>query len=65
MQNFEIIYIHNGHEVLCTENANGCCWCFTITEEQAKKRVADLAEIGIKAWYEPIGPKHWVNDWIG
>lgn len=65
MANFEIVYKHNGHEVLCTEEANGHCWCFTMTEEQAKERVADLATIGITAWYERIGEKHWVNDWIG
>lgn len=65
MANFEIVYIHNGQEVLCTKEVNGCGWCFTFSEEQAKKRVADLATIGITAWYERINEKHWVNDWIG
>ena len=37
-----------------------------ITEEQAKDRVAALAEIGIDAWYEEINNSHWINDgWIG
>ena len=66
---YEILYKANicGKECVCvcTKLANGKTWGFTLTEEQAKQRVADLATIGVAAWYEPINEEHWVNNWIG
>lgn len=48
------------------EDSKGRCWCFVYTEEQAKDRVAALAEVGIDAWHEEIDNSHWVNNgWIG
>ncbi len=56
--------ISNGY-VCCDKDSKGSTWGFTYTEESAKARVANLAEVGINATYEPIGESHWVNDWIG
>lgn len=61
MAHFQILFNHNGTVCLCDKMANGCCWCFTSTEEQAKQRIADLAGIGIQAWYEPIDENHPIN----
>ena len=51
---------------VCTaQDSKGRYWGFTITEEQAKDRVAALKEVGIEAWYNEINNSHWVNDgWI-
>ena len=49
-----------------TKDWKGHYWSFTDTEEQAKDRVAALAEVGIDAWYKEIGKNHWINEnWIG
>ena len=71
MLKYEILFntIINNELITCVCDAKdlkGRCWCFTYTEEQAKDRVAALAEVGIDAWYEEIDNNHWVNDgWIG
>lgn len=68
---YQILFktIINGELTTCVCDARdmkGRYWGFTYTEEQAKDRVAALAEIGIDAWYEEINNNHWVNDgWIG
>lgn len=68
---YQILFktIVNGELTTCVCDARdmkGRYWGFTYTEEQAKDRVASLAEIGIDAWYEEITNSHWVNDeWIG
>lgn len=68
---YQILFktIINGELITCVCDARdqkGRYWGFTYTEEQAKDRVAALAEIGIDAWYEEINNSHWVNDgWIG
>ena len=68
---YQILFktIINGELVTCVCNARdqkGRYWGFVFTEEQAKDRVAALAEIGIDAWYEEITNNHWINDgWIG
>ena len=68
---YQILFktIINGELVTCVCDAKdqkGRYWGFVLTEEQAKDRVAALAEIGIDAWYEEINNSHWVNDgWIG
>ena len=68
---YQILFktIINGELTTCVCDARdmkGRYWGFTYTEEQAKDRVASLAEIGIDAWYEEINNSHWVNDgWIG
>lgn len=68
---YQILFktIINGELTTCVCDARdmkGRYWGFTYTEEQAKDRVASLAEIGIDAWYEEIINSHWVNDgWIG
>lgn len=68
---YQILFktIINGEFTTCVCDARdmkGRYWGFTYTEEQAKDRVASLAEIGIDAWYEEITNSHWVNDeWIG
>lgn len=51
--------------ICIAKDSKGNTYGFTQTEEAAKDRVASLAEVGIVAVYEPIGPSHWVNDWIG
>lgn len=61
MARFEILYNYKGKACLCDVCVNNCYWCFTLTEEQAKQRVADLATIGVKAWYEPIDENHPIN----
>lgn len=51
---------------LCNEtDSKGNHWSFVYTKEQAEERVNDLAEVGINAWFEEIGPDHWVNGWNG
>ena len=62
MAKFQIIA--NGC-VCCDKDSKGRYWGFTLTEEQAKDRVASLAEVGISATYEPISNNHWVNNWVG
>lgn len=62
MAKFQIIA--NGY--ICTaKDSKGKEWGFTLTEQQAQERIADLAEVGIIATYEPIDENHWVNNWIG
>lgn len=62
MAKFQIIA--NGY-VCCDRDSKGRYWGFTATEDQAKDRVASLAEVGINATYEPITENHWVNNWVG
>ena len=62
MAKYQIIV---GGCVCCDQDSKGRCWGFTLTEEQARDRVASLAEVGISATYEPIDNTHWVNNWIG
>ena len=68
---YEILFktIINNELVTCLcgeQDSLGRCWAFTYSEEQAKDRVAALAEVGIDAWYKEIGKDHWVNEsWIG
>ena len=62
MAKFQIVV--NGN--ICTaKDSKGREWGFTLTEEQAQDRVANLANVGIQATYEPINENHWVNNWIG
>ena len=66
MARFQILFNYKGTTCVCDEkDSKGRYWCFTDTEEQAKDRVASLAEVGITATYEPIDASHWVNNWIG
>lgn len=51
--------------VCCDKDSKDRYWGFTLTEEQAKDRVASLAEVGISATYELINNNHWVNNWVG
>ena len=63
---YEILFNHPKYgEVLADQTVNGKCFCFTHNEEAAQQRVADLATIGVQAYYRPINEKHWVNNWIG
>ena len=71
MLKYEILFntIINNELTTClcdAKDLKGRYWCFTYTEEQAKDRVAALAEVGIDAWYKEIGKNHWINEnWIG
>ena len=71
MLKYEILFntIINNELTTClcdAKDLKGRYWCFTYTEEQAKDRVAALADVGIDAWYDEIDSSHWVNDgWIG
>lgn len=50
---FTILFKHPTLGVCaCDTVAKGKAWSYVYTEEQAKERVADLATVGVNAWYE-------------